>query len=312
LANQYKITVGYKGDLPGKQTVSIVITGVSEELITSNAVGLGMVELGSVAEGSFAITNQNETPISINSINTSDNVSITDNVQQLAPNETQEVSFTCEINKAGHIDQLITINYGNNKVKTIFVNGFVSAYKLESESNIDFGTVEYRRSNIKNLTLINSGNKTVNISEIILPDDFTITPESASVPMGGSKSFSIRYTPNAGAVINEPIRLVIDGEEVEVSNITARCDYIPTGIEEIENGSIKIYPNPIKQGDYIHLDFASEKANMIQIYSLLGRKIFEQEVSNTNTIPTGNFPKGLLLVNIIYENKVVTTKLMIL
>jgi hypothetical protein len=89
-----------------------------------------------------------------------------------------------------------------------------------------------------------------------------------------------------------------------------------TAIEEQnQNETIKIYPNPSKV--FINISFTSkeEKNVSVEVYDLVGRKVFEKQFQTSNTklqtqIDMRGFPDGVYIVEIntgegIYRKKVV-------
>ena len=82
-----------------------------------------------------------------------------------------------------------------------------------------------------------------------------------------------------------------------------------TGIEEVENENIKIYPNPAN--DFINIEINdNHNGNFnISIYNSLGIKIME--TSNENTINIEDLPSGMYFINVTTENLNKTKKIII-
>ncbi|HET8808964.1 MAG TPA: S8 family serine peptidase [Flavobacteriaceae bacterium] len=78
--------------------------------------------------------------------------------------------------------------------------------------------------------------------------------------------------------------------------------------EEItEENSFSIYPNPVSEKLYV--DFSKENASAnLQIYSILGRKVMEQQ-NVTDFITVSSLAPGMYLVKIVSEEKVATFKI---
>jgi uncharacterized delta-60 repeat protein len=78
------------------------------------------------------------------------------------------------------------------------------------------------------------------------------------------------------------------------------------GINELELKNLKLYPNPIK--DKLTISNSSN-IDKIEIYNLLGQKIFENNfTTNEINIDFTNYKLGVYLIKIFYEGKVQTTK----
>ena len=82
-----------------------------------------------------------------------------------------------------------------------------------------------------------------------------------------------------------------------------------TGIEEVENENIKIYPNPAN--DFINIEINdNHNGNFnISIYNSLGIKVME--TSNENTINIEDLPSGMYFINVTTENLNKTKKIII-
>ena len=88
------------------------------------------------------------------------------------------------------------------------------------------------------------------------------------------------------------------------SNI--KITQFPSAVNEITLSG-KIYPNPVKDQLQIECEAAITR---IEVYTIIGEKVYEQKVDNTLTmaLPTGDFPKGILIVKIYGKNGVMERK----
>src|SRR6185436_9153771 len=85
---------------------------------------------------------------------------------------------------------------------------------------------------------------------------------------------------------------------------------IPT-ITTTENYPISISPNPASQYAVIRIQPIENKNVEILITTLDGKKVFSKQVENktsNHTLQTSNFPKGIYLVQVISNAKVLGTK----
>jgi hypothetical protein len=84
-----------------------------------------------------------------------------------------------------------------------------------------------------------------------------------------------------------------------------------SGIEELSNKGIKIYPNP--SSGIIHLDFYNNKRiNNLNITDLNGKKIVDKPIVNQKeTIDLSGFGDGVYLINFTLENELIKTKIII-
>ena len=81
---------------------------------------------------------------------------------------------------------------------------------------------------------------------------------------------------------------------------THTCDCIVSSINEAENISYVVYPNPVNQGASISIN-AKSKIEVIEIITLLGQSVL---TIYSNKIPTNKLIKGTYLMNIKFINGV--------
>ncbi|XMO85930.1 T9SS type A sorting domain-containing protein [Algibacter sp. AS12] len=74
---------------------------------------------------------------------------------------------------------------------------------------------------------------------------------------------------------------------------------------EFESG-FKIYPNPTS--DVINIE-SSHPIDKINMYNLLGKKVLS--VNNTNRVALDGLPVGIYLINVQYNNAMITEKVII-
>lgn len=85
-------------------------------------------------------------------------------------------------------------------------------------------------------------------------------------------------------------------------------------IEKMELASLKLYPNPITT--YATIKFSENVSNLvsISIYDMPGKQIFnkkERPSNNTLTVSRENIESGIYIMKIMYENKIITKRVLI-
>ena len=119
---------------------------------------------------------------------------------------------------------------------------------------------------------------------------------------------------------------LFDGEELivevindfgEVENITFHAD-LGTGIDQITNNNLSIYPNPAQESANINYTLENNSNVSIEVYSLLGSKVFEttpttQNVGEQNFIlHTASLEEGIYFVNLKINNETITKKITVI
>jgi endonuclease I/chitodextrinase len=82
------------------------------------------------------------------------------------------------------------------------------------------------------------------------------------------------------------------------------------GVDELEENSFEIYPNPSNGNVKINFENSNEKYS-VQVFSILGQKVFEKEYINSSSAAVNNLQKGIYLVKITNDTKSVTKKLIV-
>lgn len=109
---------------------------------------------------------------------------------------------------------------------------------------------------------------------IMLPDSTSDEPGSH-----GHIQFRINKLNPAtvGEVIENTAYIYFDFNEPVITNTAINTYVVPTGIEEISNGVISIYPNPFSDATTFVIN--SERSNEVftfELYDVLGKKVMDQ------------------------------------
>ena len=91
-----------------------------------------------------------------------------------------------------------------------------------------------------------------------------------------------------------------------LSTTNVKVTQSPTSIDETSL-TINIYPNPVKESLNIELN---ENIAKVAVYTITGVKVYERigNNSNTMTLPSNDFPKGILIVKVYGNNGVMEMK----
>jgi len=79
---------------------------------------------------------------------------------------------------------------------------------------------------------------------------------------------------------------------------------------DFDTNAFNIYPNPSNGNIKINFENSNEKYS-VQVFSILGQKVFEKEYTNSSSAAVNNLQKGVYLVKITNDNKSVTKKLIV-
>lgn len=94
---------------------------------------------------------------------------------------------------------------------------------------------------------------------------------------------------------------------VIMDNLSWTC-YTNLGTDTLMNEDFKIYPNPANGKFNISFDNANDDFS-IQIFSIIGQKVYEIEHTRNTAVTTPSLQKGLYFVRITKDSKSITKKL---
>ncbi|TDD74201.1 endonuclease [Flavobacterium caseinilyticum] len=82
------------------------------------------------------------------------------------------------------------------------------------------------------------------------------------------------------------------------------------GIDELDASRFEIYPNPSNGNVKINFENSDEKYS-VQVFSILGQKVFEKEYTNSSSAAVDNLQSGVYLIKITNDAKSVTKKIIV-
>ncbi|WP_458629280.1 endonuclease [Winogradskyella sp. PC D3.3] len=111
--------------------------------------------------------------------------------------------------------------------------------------------------------------------------------------------------------IENSVSIVIDGNSasgnrVVFDDLSYTC-YSALNIEEFDVASVKIHPNPVKHS--LTVDLKSQVSTSIEIFDILGKRVFKNTISKTSNLNLQNLKSGIYIVKISQGKSTVTKKL---
>lgn len=167
---------------------------------------------------------------------------------------------------------------------------------ISLSGSLDYEDVEINSTKNKVLTISNTGNSTINVSDIVLPEGYTADWESGEIKAEESQEVNITFSPTdiksyAGTITVESDATL--GENTIAISGTGIKD--GTGLNNISKSkSLLVCPNPATT----HLTIAAELQNaLVAIFDLNGKLLFSQEMID-NKINISNLEKGIYVLKI--------------
>ena len=78
-------------------------------------------------------------------------------------------------------------------------------------------------------------------------------------------------------------------------------------INDFSTSKISIYPNPVKS--ILNIVLGNQETTKIEIFDILGKRVYNKELSNSGSINLQNLKKGVYIIKFVQQNKSVSKKL---
>lgn len=127
----------------------------------------------------------------------------------------------------------------------------------------------------------------------------TVSTQGGSPPAVNILFRAIKYAPNYSAFIGKDLA---PGPPLELNPDITACQNL--SVSEFNISDVKIFPNPTS--DYINI-ISTHTIDNIELYSILGQKVYE--VDHTNTLDISNFNSGIYFIQIHSGGRSISKKI---
>ena len=105
--------------------------------------------------------------------------------------------------------------------------------------------------------------------------------------------------------------ITIDGNSVASNRVTfddlSWTCYSNLGVEEFGLSNVKIHPNPAHNN--LHIDLNTSTETHVQIYSLLGQRVLQRTIQNSEIIELNQLSNGVYILRLTQDNNTISKKL---
>ncbi|MEY2829670.1 MAG: hypothetical protein RIQ33_1528 [Bacteroidota bacterium] len=108
--------------------------------------------------------------------------------------------------------------------------------------------------------------------------------------------------------IGDETTVMLDSTPHLAHYLNCQATHTPSGVEEIQNNEINIFPNPCNEELRIAIDELRLKNSGVEIYDLVGRKVLTLLNQKSEIINVSALPAGIYLLKIISDKKTFTQK----
>jgi len=224
--------------------------------------------------------------------------------------------------------KIIVVSNASSSPDTITVTGFGSTYGMTlSSKNVNMGTVKVGQVKDAVITITNTGNDNLVISNIASDNpSFTVKPSLLTIATGTSVTDTIRFAPvTAGGAVG---KIIIICNSLSPDTITVSANGSLTDVKDIveipkEYALSQNYPNPFNPSTTLRYGLPSQSRVRLVVYNVLGQVVTnlvntEQPAGWNQVVWNANVSSGLYFYRIEAtsldnpSNRFVETKKMLL
>jgi len=237
-----------------------------------------MVDANSTSTETLTIHNPGNATLNVTDITLPSGFSVTTSTYVIAAEAQEDVLITFSPTDAHlYFGSAIIHSDATGGDSTLIVKGKGTTRIISLSGTMAFGNVDVNSTSDATLTITNSGDSELSITDISLPTGFTASVSTLAVASGESEDITITFAPTQA--------IGYTGDITITSNATSGTNTIPvsgtgtstTGIEYIQTNELSVYPNPASQVIYLK-GFKDSKT--VQVYNLIGELVIEQSLEN--------------------------------
>ncbi|GAB4396933.1 MAG: hypothetical protein OHK0053_12170 [Microscillaceae bacterium] len=264
-----------------QQALSTVEPG-TRIISLSGTLAFGNIDVNQQSTKSFTISNLGDATLTIFSITAPVGYTLNWDEGQIPAGGSQEILVT--FSPTAPQDYNGVVNISSNRTEgpnTLNITGKGTNRVLSLSGNLAFGEVEIGQSKTAILSIRNLGNQTLNISSIVLPENFTSNWNGGNVISGITQNVIITFTPVDNNEINDII--TVNGNQTAGNN-TINVSGVGTGtplslFPSLPSNIFSLFPNPVQERMSIDLSQLQGKEVFLSIVNAVGQYLFTQKVA---------------------------------
>jgi len=185
------------------------------------------------------------------------------------------------------------------------------------DDDTDFGEVELGSGTVTHtFTILNLGSNDLNITgDITITNSsfFSIGAAGSTVISGpsGSTNFYVNCNPASTGQYTATVSIPNNDSDENPYDFEVVVYVVEstTGVDDLSNYGIQIYPNPTNS--IINLDFGDTEIKQVDVVNITGKTVIQiTPVQQKETIDLTAFDKGIYIIKILTDTNVITKKIM--
>ncbi|NOQ26342.1 MAG: choice-of-anchor D domain-containing protein [Bacteroidales bacterium] len=280
-----------------------VIDGAGIELTITNE-DFGTVDVNSTSTETLTIYNPGNITLNVTDITLPAGFSVATSTYTIAAEAQEDVIVTFSPTDAHlYFGSAIVHSNATGGDSIVTVKGKGTSRIIELSGTMAFGNVDVGITTDATLTISNSGESELNVTDIALPTGFTASAANLTVASGESEDITVTFAPTQAQAYTGDITITSNATSGTSTIAVSGTGISTIGIEDIKANKLLVYPNPARQIIYLK---GFENINTIKIYNAIGVLVLEKNLENNLTeIDISEFRSGIYFIKSTNINKTI-------
>lgn len=211
-------TIEYAGEIQvvsdakdGDGAISVTGFGISREFTLSESLSFGNTDINTEKTDLFSISNNGNANLTVTEINYPEGFRGDWNSGIIEAGKSKQVNLTFSPVKAkDYSGDIVLVTNAFNGEKSLAVSGLGTDRVIVAASACEFGNIDINATKEKSITISNTGNDILNISDIECPEYFAVEWTQLAIAPGETKDLTISFSPIEETAYSGSLNIISD------------------------------------------------------------------------------------------------------